>query len=601
VSLKKCLSIFAIAFLIFVFLPLSVHTTTDCGQCDIDSEFPRDGCTVIIVGKDASTDGSVMATHTCDCSFCDWTWRYVPQADHEPGAMRKIYHVSQYKTWHPREGLKWEKIKEEFTGLEIPQPRRTYGYLHGMFGYMNEHQLAIGESTIGCDRKMRNMTPSAKIDLTTLTMLAMERCKTAREAIQFMGKITEEHGYGFYDGGEMLAVADPNEVWIFEIMPVGPLWTPESGKPGSIWCAQRVPDNHVSVCPNESRIGEIDLDNSDYFMASPNAISYAVENGYYDPNSGQPFNWKKAYSPTEGSASSSRGTRARLWSLLNVMAPSLELSPDTPNMELPFSVIPDEKLSVQDVMNLTRYKFEGTPFDPVRGLQGGPFQNPNYLPRPFKVDDKTYNTPRFVGVNRAEYVALTQCRDWLPNPVGGIVWLAFGSQDTACYMPLYTGINAIPESFMIGDHWVFDRKSARWAFDYTDFHTQVAYSHTIKDVRKAQEKWEGGAITKTPVIDKVAQELYKKDPAMAAEFLTDYCINNANRVVDAWWELGDQLLVKFNHLWIYDTEARRTRMLEYPEWWLRELVKYDKLVPQEEPAEKKPAGKKPEKKKKKKR
>ncbi|MCK4759052.1 MAG: C69 family dipeptidase, partial [Candidatus Aminicenantes bacterium] len=425
--------------------------------------------------------------------------------------------------------------------------------------------------------KMRNPTPSAKIDLTALTMLAMERSKTAREAIQVMGEITEKHGYGFYDDGEMLAVSDPNEVWIFEIMPVGPLWTPKSGKPGSIWCAQRVPDDHVSVCPNESRIGEIDLDNPDYFMASSNVISYAVEHGYYDPDSGEPFNWKKTYSPSKYSAWSSQGNRARLWCLFNVMAPSLELKADTPNMELPFSVKPDEKLSVQDVMNLTRYKFEGTQFDPVRGLQGGPFKNPNYLPRSFKLDGKTYNTARFVGVNRAEYVTVTQCRKWLPNPVGGIVWLAFGAQDTSCFVPLYIGINAIPESFMIGDHFVFDRKSARWAFDYVDFHTQVVYSHAIKDVRKAQEKWEGSAVTRTPAIDKVVEELYTQDPAMATDFLTDYCINNANRVVDAWWELGDQILVKFNHLWIYNTETRRTSRLEFPEWWLRELVKYDKL------------------------
>lgn len=251
-------------------------------------------------------------------------------------------------------------------------------------------------------------------------------------------------------------------------------------------------------------------------------------------------------------------------------------------MELPFSVKPDKQLSVQDVMNLTRDQFKGSIFDPVRGLQGGPFKNPNYLPRPFKLDGKTYNTARIVAVNRAEYVTVTQCRDWLPNIIGGIVWLAFGAQDTSCFMPFYAGATAIPESFKIGDHWVFNRKSARWAFDYTDFHTQVVYSHAIKEVRKAQAKWEGGAVAKAPTIDKVTVELYQKDPALAREFLTDYCINNANRVVDAWWELGNQLLVKYNHLWIYDTEKRRTRRLEFPEWFLRLLIEHDKLEPQPE-------------------
>jgi len=422
-------------------------------------------------------------------------------------------------------------------------------------------------------------------DITTLTLIAMERCKTAREAIKTMGSLAEKNGYGFHDSGEMLAVADPEEVWVFEIIPVGPLWTPKSGSPGVIWCAQRVPDDHVSVCPNESRIGEIDLDNPDYFLASSNVISYAVENGYYDPESGEAFSWKRAYSPTEASAASSGGTRARLWRFFDLVSPSRNFSPETPNMEFPFSVKPDKKLSLQDVIDITRDKYERTPFDPAEGLRGGPFSNPNYHPRPVKVEGKTYNMPRAISVNRAEYTTVTQCRDWLPAPIGGIVWLAFGAQDTSCYMPLYAGITAIPESFSIGDHWIFNRESARWAFDYVDFHTLVAYSHAIKDVKKAQAEWERSAIERVPAIDITAKELYGQDPALAAEYLTDYCVNNAEKVIDAWWELGDYLLVKYNHLSIYDEENRKRTNLPYPESWLKEVIKYHNLEPQE-PAKK---------------
>jgi dipeptidase len=149
-------------------------------------------------------------------------------------------------------------------------------------------------------------------------------------------------------------------------------------------------------------------------------------------------------------------------------------------------------------------------------------------------------------------------------------------------MPFYAGVTKIPRSFEIGDHWVFDRKSARWAFDYVDFHTQVLYSQAIKDVRKAQEKWEGGAVAKTPTIDKIALELHKKDPAEAREFLTDYCMNNANSVINAWWELGDHLLVKFNKLWNYDIETRKRNRMKYPDWWLKELIEYNELKPQPE-------------------
>ncbi len=546
---------------------------------------PLDACTVIIVGKNASVDGSVMTTHTCDCGLCDWTWRYVPAADHESGSTRKIYHIDQFKTFPPEQGLKWEIYKNNFTGVEIPQVPHTYAYLHGAFGYMNDQQLAMGESTIGCRDEMNNPTPSATFDITMLTLLAMEQCKTAREAIKLMGSLGEKYGYGFTDTGEMLAVADTKEVWIFEIMPVGPLWTPKSGKPGAIWCAQRIPDDHVSVCPNESRIGEIDLDNPDYFLASPNVVSFAVEKGFYDSNSGDPFNWKKAYAPKddgEGSATNTRGWHARLWRFFDLVAPSQKFSADTLDFDLPFSVKPDKKLSAEDVIALTRDKYHDSMFDLRYTLQAGPFSNPNYLTRPYDFEGKHFNTKRFISDNRAEYVTVTQSRGWLPHPIGGIVWLAFGAQDTSCFMPLYAGINGIPHSFEIGDHWEFNRDSARWAFDYVDFHANVAYSLAIEDVRRAQEKWEGAAMDKLPIIDQIAGELFKKDPAQAKEFLTDYCLNNANNLVDAWWKLGDDLLVKYNKVFIYDVKTREFNRIQYPDWWLKKIIEYDKLKPQEE-------------------
>ena len=532
------------------------------------SEAVPEGCTVIIVGKDASADGSTMTTHAADCGICDFTWRYVPAADRKPGSTRKIYHINQIKAWPPSEGLKWDLIKKDFAGLEIPEPEHTHGYLHSIFGYINDRQVAIGESTIGNVRKISNRTPAPALDLTMLTLLAMERASTARQAIQLMGSLAEKYGYGYNDGGEMLAVADPREVWIFEIMPVGPLWKPDSGKPGAVWCAQRVPDDHVSVCPNESRIGEIDLNSKDYFMASEHVVSFAVENGLYDPKSGRPFNWKKAYSPAEGSAVSSAGRRSRMWRFFDLVAPSVKFKPETPDMDFPFSVRPDKKLSVQDVMALTRDKSQGAVFDPVRGIRGGPFQNPNY-----------YKGTRLISVANVEYTTLTQCRSWLPDPIGGIVWVALGAQDTSCYIPFYGGVQAIPESFTIGDHFVLDRRAARWAFDYVDFHTQVVYNSAIEDVKAAQNKWEGEAVARTADIDRQAQELYKENPKKAYRFLTDYCLSNAGNVIDAWWKLGDDLWVKYNHLSMYDTNKRRTGRLPSAgvPWWEKAVKAIDVL------------------------
>jgi dipeptidase len=513
-----------------------------------------------------------MSTHAADCGVCDWTWRHVPAADHRPGEKRNLLHINQIRTWPPDVGLKWDMVLKDTTGVEIPQVPHTFGYHHAVFGYMNDQQVAIGESTIGNQRKMSNPTPSGIMDITMLTLLAMERSRTAREAIKVMGELAEQYGYGFHDGGEMLAVSDPNEVWVFEIMPVGPLWTPKSGKPGAVWCARRVPDDHVSVCPNESRIGEIDLGKPDYFMASPNVVSTAVEAGLYDPMGGESFNWMKAYDPAEGSAASSEGRRQRLWRFFDLVAPSLKLSPETPDMDLPFSVKPDKKLSVQDIMALTRDKSKGTPFDPLKGVRGGPFQNPNY-----------YRNTRLISVPNAEYTTLTQCRGWLPNVIGGIVWVALGAQDTSCYIPLYAGIIEVPKSFSIGDHWVFNRESARWAFDYVDFHVQSAYRPAIEDVQAAQVEWEAGAVARTPEIDQRAAELFKRSPAQAVKFLTGYCLNNANSVVNTWWKLGDDLLVKYNHLGNCDAQKRTSGRIKAPsaELW-QKAVKVIDIITKED-------------------
>lgn len=527
-----------------------------------------EACTVIMVGREASTDGSVMSTHAADCGVCDFTWRHVPAADHKPTEKRKLYHIDQIRTWPPSEGLKWDMVLKDFTGVDIPQVPHTRGYHHAVFGYMNDQQLAIAESTIGNARKISNPTPTPALNISMLTLLAMERCRTAREAIKLMGTLAEEYGYGYHDGGEMLAVSDPKEIWVFEIMPVGPLWTPKSGKPGAVWAAERVPDDHVSVCSNESRIGEIDLGNPDLFMAAAHVVSFAVEAGLFDPKSGKPFSWKKAYSPSEGSALSTEGRRSRMWRFFDLVAPSQKFKAETANMDFPFSVKPDAKLSPRDVMGLTRDKSQGTAFDPVRGLRGGPFRNPNY-----------YKGTRLISIPNVEYTTLTQCRSWLPDPIGGIVWVALGAQDTSCYVPFYSGVTEIPKSFSVGDHFVLNRDSARWAFDYVDFHTQVAYNAAIEDVKAAQKKWEDGALDRIGEIDARAEELFKKNPNEAIRYLTGYSLNNATNVVGAWWKLGDDLWVKYNHLGLYNAEKRSSGRIPSanPEWWNRAVKAFDVL------------------------
>ena len=530
------------------------------------------GCTSIMVGRDASADGSTMTTHSCDCAVCDFTWRHVPAQDHPRGATRKIRAISQYEAWDPQKGLKWDLVNtEKLTRLEIPQVPHTYAYHHGMFGVINEHQLAIGESSVGCRAEMRN--PAGLMNLTELSLIAMERCQTAREAIKLMGSLGETYGYGL-DSGEMLSVADPREVWIFEIMPVGPLWTPESGKPGALWCAQRIPDDEIAVCPNENQIGEIDLDDTDYFMASPNVISYAVEKGWYDPKSGQPFNWKKTYSPWIKSYENHR-----LWRAFDLLAPSLNLDPKTPNDEFPFSVKPDQKVTVADIMRIHRDHYEGTIYDCTDKLVSGPYHNPiSNNPYVFELDGETYGFNRPIALGHCEYTTITQSRAGMPDGIGGLVWVALGVTPTSCFVPFYAGITEIPHSFTIGDHWTFNRNSARWAFIYVDFNCIPKYAYAIEDVKKAQAKWEGEALARQTEIEEKAMALYDESPDKAAEFLTGYCLDNAKKVIDAWWKLGDDLLVKHHQGYLY-TEDRKQIQVGYPEKWLRLFVEHDRMEP----------------------
>ena len=359
-----------------------------------DSADINDYCTAILIGKDASLDGSTITLQTADCGICDFRFQYIPAKDYAPESMRKIYAIPQLEDWpiaEEKEGLSKDEIsfyQSIDTGNAIPQVDHTYAYIRGIFGNINEKQLGINESTVGSRSELAS--PNADVSISELTLLAMERCSTAREAIKLMGSVAEQFGYGQDWGGEMLAVSDPEEVWIFEIMPVGPLWSPKSGKPGAVWAAQRVPDDEVSVCPNESRIGEIDLDDPDHFMASSNVVSFAVEKGYYDPESGEPFRFNDAYSPQDQSANSSGGRRARMWRLFDLMAPSQNFSADLPNNEFPFSVKPDKKISVQDLMAISRDNYEGTKFAPGEGVSGGPFGNPRYYTSSIKLDDKNY-------------------------------------------------------------------------------------------------------------------------------------------------------------------------------------------------------------------
>jgi dipeptidase len=507
-------------------------------------------CTAIIAGKDASVDGSVMTTHTCD-GWYDARLVVVPGKTFEPGIMAPVY---QNLCKDTRPGKEVTKVGE------IPQVAKTYTYFHVGYPFMNEHQIMIGETTFGGRRELRN--PDAPMWIEQLEIFGLQRAKTARECIKVMGALAEKYGYG--DGGECLTVTDPNEAWQFEIMGPGPLWTPESGKPGAVWAAQRIPDGEVGGSANRARIGEINLHRPDYFMASKNVFTLGEEMGWYDPRDAKPFRFWEVYAPKV-----SFYNRRREWRVLSLVAPSLNLDPWAERY--PFSVKPDKKLSVQDLMAIQRDHYEGTEFDLTKGMAAGPFGTPDRWATPRALRGKlrppgSSGWERAISMFRCSYSFVSQARNWLPDPIGGVLWFGEDTPHSTVYIPFYCGITEVPKSFSTGRRDVFDPDHAWWAVNFVSNWANLKYSYMIEDIKKAQDSLEGEFFAMQPAVEAAALKMYKKDPSLAVRFLTNYSNDCANRAVDAWWELAEKLIAKYDDGYVGDLES-----VGYPEWWYKEV------------------------------
>jgi len=502
---------------------------------------PTMACTSIPVGKLASVDGSVMTTHTDDCGYCDPRIFYIPAADYPEGAMRPVYSIGSFRS--PEEEA---YVPPVYQG-EIPQVSHTYAYLYGSYGMINEKQLALGETTIGQRRELSN--PTGMFDIGELTKIALERCTTARDAIKTMGSLAEQ--YGYRDSGECLTVADPNEVWLFEIVGSTPLYQ------SAVWVAQRVPDDHVSVSANRSRIGEIDLSNQDYFMASENVFDIAIENGWWDPASGEPFRFYEAYAPKNDVYNSRRE-----WRVLSLLAPSLNLDPWA--MRYPFSVKPDFKVSVDTLNQIQRDHYEGTEFDLTKGLAAGPFGTPDRWATSSRQGGVW---ERAISIFRAAYTWTAQLRSWLPDEIGGVLWFGSDCGHGTVYVPLYAGITRIPSSYSIGTTVEFDPNAAWWVFDFVENWANLKYSYMIEDIKAKQQEIEGRQYALQPAVEAAALIMYQQDPELAREFLTNYCETNANGVVKEYWEFAKHLIVKYNDGYVNVPRVGTT--VGYPDEWLK--------------------------------
>lgn len=500
-------------------------------------------CTSLIVTRNASTDHSVFITYTCDAEFHPYL-EVIPAADHEP---------DNYIA-----AARWT------AGIEnkAKQVAHTYAVLgSSSAGLMNDQQVAIGETTFGGRPELYNK--AGLLDYPHLMILALQRARTAREAIRVIGELVNE--YGFRSPGETLSIADKNEAWIMEIIGPGP-----EGK-GAPWVALRVPDGYMSCHANKSRIGEFPKDDPDNCLYSENVISVAIEKGYFDPDAGKAFNFHEAYDPDN--PANRRYASARIWSIFRRAAPSLNLSADYPRgvpgaKPFPLWIKPDTKLSTRDVFSLMRDHYENTDYDMTKGIDAGPFGNPNrWRGITWKVDDIEYSWERPISTQQTAYSMIAQLRDSLPDPVGGILWYGVDDTYTTCYTPLYCCIDAVPKSFDIGNIKSFSWDSAWWTFNIVANYASLKYSYIIKDIQAVQKDIEDHLLALQPAIEATAVELYRTNPGLMKRYLTDYSVSHDELTLERWRELANHLIVKYNDGFINGSNAG------YPDEWLRRVIK----------------------------
>ena len=506
---------------------------------DWEGGFPE-GCTSITAGKNATVDGSVITSHTDD-SHRTRSWMDIQPAQiHKKGSETTMYKRV------PSDSLAMPTYSHLPIG-SIPQVKKTHQYLNTAYPSMNEYQLGIGESTFGGREELQS--DEGLIDCQRLCKLMLERTKTAREAIKLSGELLKQ--YGWNDYGECLTIADPEEVWHLEI--VGP----GKGKVGAVWVAQRVPDDHISVNVNASTIKEIDPENEEYFLASENIYDVAAENGWWNESMGE-FRFNYAYAPQ---SRTSLASRRREWRVFDLLAPSLKLDPNAENY--PFSVKPDEKVDLYKLVEVFRDYYEGTDFNFVKNItttdeEGKTIISP--LANPFMPYDmnKIFNInggwgwrgERTIARWYTMYATIIQCRSWLPDEIGGVVWLAQDNVATSLYIPVYCSVTDLPESYKTpGRPDGYTTQSAWWAFNRLGTLTAQRWGDARHDVMDVFDPLQKELFEEQMEFEKKALELYNSGKTKELkEYLTKYTNEWGVRAVNEAWRLGDSFWTKYDEL-----------------------------------------------------
>ena len=531
-----------------------------------------EACSNFIVGKKASVDGSVMCSYSADDYGMFQYLCHYPAAKHAKGEMRKIYD--------------WDSNK--YHG-EIPEAAETYNVI----GNINEWQVTIGETTYGGREEMVDST--GIMDYGSLIYVALQRSKTAREAIKVMTTLANTYGYN--SEGETFTICDPNEAWIMEMMGKG------AGSKGAVWVALRIPDDAICAHANQSRIGKFNMKDKKNVMYAKDVVSFARSKGWFQGKDAD-FSWKMAYAKPDFSGR--RFCDARAWAMLNHfydMSPYLDwaLGKNPDAQDMPLWVVPDKKVSVKDVENVMRDHYEGTPLSVADGsdIGGGIWEMP-YRPTPlmYKVDGKQYFNERPVSTQQTGFVFVSQMRSWLPREIGGVFWFANDDANMAAFTPVYCSMTQRPECYNTPgvDAVHFSKKNAYWVCNMTSNMVYPRYSLMFPTLKEVRDSLDNSYFAAQADVEKKAQELYAQNPQAAVKYLNDYSVEKAQQMLARWNQLFEFMVVKYNDMIIKPTDKNgnfektpyglgaRPARPGYPEKFAKQLVKQsgDKfLVPEE--------------------
>lgn len=521
--------------LICLFISTAVMSQT-ADKSDWKGGYP-DGCTTITVGKGASADGSVFTSHTDD-SHRTRSWiDIVPARKHNTGDSIIMY----------------KRVKNDTLAMpayghleigKIPQVKQTFGYINTAYPSLNDKQLGIGESTFGGRKELQS--DEGIIDCQRLCQLMLERESTARGAIKTAGILLAK--YGWNDYGEVLTIADKNEVWHLEIL------GPGKGKIGAVWIAQRVPDNHISVNANASTIKEINLKDKDHFMASDNIFDVAIQNGWWNPDK-EEFRFCYAYAPN---SRTSFASRRREWRVFDLLAPSLKLSPNDENY--PFSVKPDALVTLEDIINVFKDYYEGTPFDMTKSLTVTDKDGKTVI-SPLASPHMPYDANKLHKINGGwgplgertiarwytMYATIIQLRSWLPDEIGGVEWLAMDNVATSIYVPIYGCVSDLPDEYKTpGRVNGYTLNSAWWIFNRLGTLASQRWGDMRYDIDSVWVPMQLKLIKSQKAVDQEALELYNQNKKDAIEFLNSYSNEQGEKVMKEAVKLGDFLWTKYD-------------------------------------------------------